>query len=595
MDPSATTTPTPLAGGPWRTRALRLAVVLSAVVLLFPALTPAHVEGFSASIVSLGLYIRDGDVSRFDTLYPVSLEFFGLSRLGTTVAVSLLSRLPGVSGDMAMRVTVWVSFVVFLIASAILTRRWSSAGWTATAVALLLLPGVSESAFFFNDNVLSSALALSALALVATMPSVASAAAAGLLFGAAMLARTDALLLAPAVPLLFYETDRLQRRFFLKSAAFGVCCAVVVFGVLALFHSTFLDVVRISAYVVSLWARGWSLLRHAEQGVLFAGVPGAIFAGLGIFQVVRQRNLLTLLLLLAVPLLFNLASLGKLWQARQLLPLTPFIAALVIRGWRYAAPELTASRLPSMRAVLVAVTAFVVFGPLVNYRIDDGPRATIGRLRNLRQWPRWQRAVNSNGRELSRFAADLGAARRSVIVTDEWNSDRYFHLALQDAGFEIAPTTDLPAQCRRISEQFVRGSSRVVHVRLHTPFLRAGELLLPERASTYAKPCMIAFEPDSAFMLAPVDRLEALLERKLGPDDEFERRYESSRRSGTGWVPITATPVTAAAMDTIIGSYQRFIAVIERLHPELTARAVPLSQVDAVLAARVGFAYTRAP
>ena len=83
MESDATTTRAPLPHGPWRRGFLRLAVVLSAVILLVPALTPAHVEGFSASIVSLGLHLRDGNISRFDGLYPLNVEFFGLTRLGT--------------------------------------------------------------------------------------------------------------------------------------------------------------------------------------------------------------------------------------------------------------------------------------------------------------------------------------------------------------------------------------------------------------------------------------------------------------------------------------------------------------------------------
>jgi hypothetical protein len=593
MEPDATTTRAPLPHGPWRKGFLRLALVLSAAILLLPALTPAHGEGFSASIVSLGLHIREGDVSKFDGLYPVNVEFFGLTRLGTALVVSLLSRLPGVSGDLAMRVTMWVSFAVFLIASAILTRRWSSASWTAAAMALLLLPGATESAFFFNDNVLSSALALASLALIVTRHGVASAAVAGLAFGAAMLARADALLIAPAVPLLFHQADRFERRFFLKSAVFGVCCAVVVFGVLAAFHSTFLDVVRISGYVVSLWDRGWSLLRHAEQGILFAGIVGAIFLGLGVFQVVRQRDRPTLLLLVGVPLVFNLASLGKLWESRQFLPLTPFLAALVIRGWRYAAPAPGASRWWHMRTMLVGVAVFVMLGPLVNQRIDDGPRATIGRLQDLRQWLRWQRAVNTNVRDIHRFTADLESSGLSVVLTDEWTPDRFFHLALQESGFDVVSTAHLPAACQKTAELFARGQSRVVHVRLHSPIFRAWELMMPERASIYGRPCVKALGADTVYMLAVSDRLQALLERDLGLDDIFARRYGGSREIGTPNVSITAAKIDPAAIDTIIATYERFAGVIVRLRPEVEARALHVTQMEAALAKHTGFAQPR--
>ena len=54
--------------------ALWLAISLAAAWLLHPIVTPAHVEGFSASIVSLALHLNDGELASYDRLLAANLE-----------------------------------------------------------------------------------------------------------------------------------------------------------------------------------------------------------------------------------------------------------------------------------------------------------------------------------------------------------------------------------------------------------------------------------------------------------------------------------------------------------------------------------------
>ncbi|HEV2735017.1 MAG TPA: glycosyltransferase family 39 protein, partial [Longimicrobiaceae bacterium] len=215
---------------------MRVGLAVACAWLLHPALSPAHVEGFSASIVSVGLHVGQGDVSAYDRLHPANLEFFGLSRLGTALSVTLFAAIPGVGGDAAMRATMWIAFAVLAWASFTLVRRWTGAGGAVAAASLLVVPGVAETAFFFNDNVLSSALAVASLAVVGSSQRLAVTARAGLLFGAAMVARFDAVLLAPAVPLIAFGQHGLGRTFYLRAAVFTGCVLVPLVGVLGAFH-----------------------------------------------------------------------------------------------------------------------------------------------------------------------------------------------------------------------------------------------------------------------------------------------------------------------------------------------------------------------
>src|SRR6476659_9669854 len=96
------------------------ALIVIAAWLLHPILTPAHVEGFSASIVSLALHLNDGRLADYDRLHPANLEYFTLSRLGTVAFVSVLTGPAGLPGELAMRLTTWLAFLALATSSFVL-------------------------------------------------------------------------------------------------------------------------------------------------------------------------------------------------------------------------------------------------------------------------------------------------------------------------------------------------------------------------------------------------------------------------------------------------------------------------------------------
>src|SRR5687768_12374358 len=251
------------------------------VWLVHPVLRPVHVEGFSASIESLAIHLAQGALAEYDALHPANLEFFALSRLGTVAFVASLIQWLGLSSEWAMRVTMWVAFVILIWASAVLVRRWTNASWTLITIALLLIPGASESAFFYNDNVLSAALALGALAIVGSSEGLTFTFLAGLLFGAGVVARLDAVLLAPAVALTAYNQHGLGRTFMRRGLVFATGTLVPIVLVPGAFGATIFDVVRISNYAVGLWNRPPSLAPHTREFSYFIGTPAALLAAFG--------------------------------------------------------------------------------------------------------------------------------------------------------------------------------------------------------------------------------------------------------------------------------------------------------------------------
>lgn len=579
--------------GPRGKVAARAGLAAAGAWLLYPALSPAHVEGFSASIVSLGLHLGGGDLSAYDQLHPANLQFFGLSRLGTALSVTLFSALPGVSGDWAMRATMWVAFAVLAWASFVLVRRWTGAGAVVAAASLLLMPGVAESAFFYNDNVLSSALAVASLAVVASSQRLVLTAPAGLLFGAAMVARFDAVLLAPAVPLIAYGQHGLGRTFLLRAVVFAAGVLVPLVGVLGAFHSTFLDVLEISGHVTLLWERGLSGKRHLHEVAVFVGLPAGVLVALGLRQLARRREYLPLLLLAGVPLLFNLVYLAELWQSRQLLPLTPFFAALAARGWQGLAPHAVPPRFAAARAAFVALALAVSLAPPLWVRPDDGPRAMLGlgRAWTPPLWTRWQAAVRANIRDIGVFASGVSAARPAALLTDTWDGDRYLHLALQDSGFAAVPAARTPPACGKTAELFRKGDRYVLHVRLHDPFLAGWKLLLPARLETYGIPCLAAVRPSATFLLSPVDRVEELLGPgvRANPWIARERANPAARR--TGYHPQAAVPLTPSRMARLRLRYRRDAA---GARGELT-RPIDLPEAERLLSSQVPFPDGRQP
>jgi hypothetical protein len=127
-------------------------------------------------------------------------------------------------------------------------------------------------------------------------------------------------------------------------------------------------------------------------------------------------------------------------------------------------------------------------------------------------WRRWQGAINDNFVDLKAFALTL-APGTTAVITDFWDPDRYLHLALQEAGFRVDATEPVSLPCMRTAEVFLRGSQRVVHVRLHDPHVMTSVLLAP-RFDTHGVPCLAAERPTRTFFLATYPSVN----RRLGDD-----------------------------------------------------------------------------
>ena len=563
----------------------RLALVAVVAWLVYPILTPVHVEGFSASIESLAMHLASGHLSDYDRLFPANLEFFALTRLGTVAFVAGIIRWLGLDSQWAMRVMMWAGFATLVWSSIVLVRRWTGASVGLVVAALVLIPGISESAFFYNDNVLSAALAIGALAIIGSSRRTVTTAIAGLLFGAGIVARLDAVLLAPAVAMIAYEQHgRIDGGFVRRGLVFTAATLLPVLLVPASVDASILDVVRISNYAVALWDLPPSLAPHARELAYFIGMPAALLIAFGVLKLAKEHAFYRLALLLGAPVFFNLVGLGKILRSRQLLPLTPFFAALAILGVRYLFADDRDGSRARLRLTVLIVGAAVLVGPVGKLQMSDGPRAPYGRFWSPRLWTTWQRTVRENVSDIGRLVDNADPAAVTAVLTDSWDADRFLHLELQREGFSVEDIGGVQPPCAKAGEQFRRGSAHVLHLRLHQPFLPFPATFAAERLNRLALPCLVAARPAQSYLISPGAQVIPRLSSWPSLRGRVNERALVESFFATGHDRLVAIPLTPADIDPMESA---FAAEAYAQKDSLGGASVDLARAEGLMANQV--------
>jgi hypothetical protein len=555
-------------GVSWMSRSVLAwaAVALLGAWLLWPALAPVHVEGFSASIVSLGLHMAGGTVADFMPSAPFNADYFGLTKLGAVTAVAALS--PVFGGDGAMRAIMFASLVVLLGASAGLIRRWTGARWLTIALVLILVPGVTENSFFFNDNLPAAALLALALLVLDRARSWQLALLAGLIIGWAVAVRTDVVLVAlVATPLITFERQGL-RRAAVSTAVAGLAAVAVLFAVFAMAHASPLDALRAGALATRLWDRPAQPLAPLVQFLYFCGWPGLALLVLGVFQLASRKAWRSLALLAGAPLVFSAVLFPSLWQSRQFLVLTPFLCAIAAQGGEAALVDFRQGR-RLIPAAIAAIALLVLLGPVRDMAVSDGPRELIGRLRGIRLWTEWQSGVRQDMATIGEVISALPPGRPVTVLTDGWDDDRYLHLQLQEQGFR---RTALPPLCAPLGEGMGRRDRTLVQVTLLQPFVPYWPALQSQRLEQGALPCISAVRPASVVLLGRKGRIDALLhplpgQRPLGPDLGLTRTS-----------PIVAVTLDATGLAALDQAYRREAAAMGQRRDWRREKAAVVSQ-----------------
>ena len=482
--------------------------ILLSVWLLIPAFTSAHVEAFSARIQSMAIMGLRGQFARDDLAYPLNMEYFYTTRGGTIHVLEWLMRLTHSTGELNFRILILLSFTIFIGSCLVFARRWSNISlWVAAAV-IVLTPGLTEIAFFFADNLPSAAMAALAFACVGKRAGPLQWAAGGAALACATLLRLDAILAAPALLLLVFLHHRPRITHVLTNSLSALAAASAVlflaWRVTTVSLLQALRVGRLHSALHSSWGDRMSPLRVL---VLFFG-PTVLLLALAVWTHWRKTTWRYRIVLVISPFLFYCYAVTRTVELRDyLLLLGPFVVLGGALGLTRFLHLLQAGAPLQHRAAQAAVLLYgltLVAPPVVV--LHDGPRLLLGRLYAPLLWERWQRSTDNAIEQVKLLAESAPAGQRTLVLSTYFQSDRYLHLALLEAGYDILPLRTNP-DCGGV-ETYGKDGRTVLLIRTENPYflLSAPPLSLPaEYVRAYQTSAGLACLPPGQYDRAYLD------------------------------------------------------------------------------------------
>ena len=311
------------------------------------------------------------------------------------------------------------------------------------------------------------------------------------------------------------------------------------------------------------------LLRQVRQELIFIGLPAGLLAAIGVVALIRQRALLRLAILLVPLLVVNAVFFSTLQQSRQLLPLAPFVAALAAVGLLQLVPQPGTGRagLWARGAAAAAIVLILLVPGRTAY--DDGPRDLLGRIPGILHWRDWQTTVAAEMTAIGQAVAADHADLR-IVITDEWDQDRYVHFALLDAGYRAQRLAEIEPACAGVAKSFVRGPQRILHLRVLQGFVRYYAALSREQFDTMVRPCLDTVAPAEMVLVVRQDRLDILQDAGATPivwpppgngfiEDQLRRLFPDKPS------PIRVLTIDAGMLDRMSRAYAALEATGRRV------------------------------
>ena len=513
--------------------------LLFCLYLASPALTSEHVEGFSAQIQSLALMLDGPGISQHDLTLPRISQFLFFSRSGVVDLLAGLDLLRG-SDDWNFRLLTLSSLVGLVGSSMYIAHAWGAVRPLHALVVLALMPGVFALGFYFNDNVVSAALAALAAAVVIPGGRVWRFAAAGAFMAAAILSRVDAVLALPLVGGLALlqrpEAPVSLQRIAASAALFLLGMLPVLLAAMLLNGFSLLDAYSILHSFQPLPPGRLVILK---KGIYFFGLlaPPLVLAGVlaevmpagaapGLRAALTDRaRVWRLLVFVVYPALLICYALVAATESRYFYPLlTPMIALHGGRGLARLLQGLRAAYRSVRIACLVCVVigALGIVGPPLFLELGDGIGAFNGQLWWPLLWRSWQDARVTSMQRLAHLLDEIDGRPVSIVITTSTNDEFFLRLRLMERGWRSVPTGDAYPGCDGFSV-YRNGNSTVLHIRLEAQY-HLSPLLPPQHAalmlaSAYA--CPVVHDQDGAWLLAFGPKAEERLERPEFADATF--------------------------------------------------------------------------
>ncbi len=461
--------------GEWLLWALGVCI---AAYLLSPILYSQHLEGYTANLRSIALAWQRGQLATLDVIMPVITQYLFDTRVGVILLLRLIDGLFGNPGDAGFRGLVIVSFFLLLFCSVSVARRWGKLGgklgFAACAAGFIAIPGLVEIGAFFNDNVVSAALGMAALAAVSRSGSIRACVASGVLLGAAAFCRTDALALCPAVAGLVWLQHGRLGPLLVRGIATMAGILLISIVVYALTGVTLISALHIP---VAFVPPRIGILYRIRIFSLFIGAPAFALLCIGAvlnFQerVHKAHDFRWGLVFFVYPALIAALAVFRLsTEVRYIYPLlAPFYLVHVGRGLVYLAELLrTLGWQRRVGAALAAGLVLICVVPPAAF-VRDGPHSAVGRLWMPLLWFRWQNSVARSLHRIDGLVAIAETDSQTLVLSTHFNDEFFLKLRLLDHGFQVKAAEDEFPSCHGGFSIYAKPGHRLLQIRTENQY-----------------------------------------------------------------------------------------------------------------------------
>jgi Dolichyl-phosphate-mannose-protein mannosyltransferase len=459
-------------------------ILLFCAYLAWPAFNAVHLEGFTAQTESIAMLKSRASEVAHDPYLPLVTQFIFQTRSAVIDILSIVYKIFPAAGDLAFQGLVLISFILLILASIIFAKRWGGTPPIVALLALMLAPGIPESAFFFNDNIVSAAFSTIALALISKKSNKIEWLLAGIFSGMAILSRADAIFVMPMIiGILLYSIKSNRERFI---SGLIVCITVaMVLIISAIIHEFSLIDVFITAKKFVFFSTDnmrWFWIR-----ILFIGIGTLPFLVIGLWLMYRrlknEQSYVGILTFVIYPVLLAVFA-PKATEIRYIFPiLAPMVALHVGNGlkWVYEQYMTGESRRRRYSVALILFAFSVAILPPTQLKMFDGPRATIGRLWTPVLWGQWQDSVKESMKRSRGLVNALNDKKLNILISTHYNDEFYLRLRLIEDGFNPMTASAQYPGCNGFS-LFKKGESIVAHIRTD-PQYQIAQLSMPYNAA----------------------------------------------------------------------------------------------------------------
>jgi hypothetical protein len=441
--------------------------MLFCLYLIWPAFSAVHLEGFTAQTQSIALLKSQKPFLEHDPYLPLVSQFIYQTRSAAVDALSLIYCVAPNATDSAFQILVLLSFILLVGSSIAFARRYGNVSTTFGFFALILTPGIPETAFFFNDNIISAGLAVAALAVVSKTPRIVESLISGILLSLAILSRVDAIFMLPVIAgTTFYNVSHTSRRLLACSVFSGSILAVL--GISSIYHGFSPVDAFATAHKFILDTGNWK--GYVFVRIYFFGLIIVPFLAIGLRinyrNLATQKSYIGILTFVVYPIALIVLA-PKATEVRYIFPLmAPLVALHGGRGIHWVYERFTSTKeKPAFLAIFLAAgIVLVMFFPTTLVQMRDGPRSVLGRIWSPLLWITWQESVTSGTVRFRKLVSLLDSGKLTVLVTTHYNDEFFVRLRLIEAGFLPSTTSNEYPGCNGFS-LFKKGSSEVAHIR----------------------------------------------------------------------------------------------------------------------------------